>query len=308
MEENRYLYRQVFPTTTKPIFAAGAMLEVTNAFSVLTLLDAAEKEGLDIMSAGVALAWATEAVEKGVVSTRETIVPLKFGDMAAYREAFHHLGAASNDFYRLLGQGAMKARGALWGGLSSPACSARRWQATPPVRRFFVSQALGFRHSHLDAGGYAYDQKNKPPDVKGAVEFLVQDERARVLLTSLVSCLFARGVYGEELIAECLRSIGSTALADRLGTVSDHVQRLRWRLRLGNGLRSAHRLHTATLPGNRDVEGEDRYRLSHSDEGRLRGGHPGPGPGRLRGRTFAAYVAGVGDCCLGQGASRGVIS
>src|SRR5271157_4934517 len=108
MKENRYLYRQV-SYDHEPIFAAGAMLHVTNAFSVLTLLDTVEREGLDVMSAGVALAWATEAFEKGVISERETIVPLRFGDAATYREAFHHLGAASNDFYRLLAQGTMKA-------------------------------------------------------------------------------------------------------------------------------------------------------------------------------------------------------
>jgi len=34
------------------------------------------------MSAGVALAWATEALEKGIISTKETIVPLRFGDDA----------------------------------------------------------------------------------------------------------------------------------------------------------------------------------------------------------------------------------
>ncbi len=233
MGENQYLYRQV-SYDHEPIFAAGAMLHVTNAFSVLALLDIAEREGLDIMSAGVALAWATEALEKGIISTRETIAPLKFGDEAAYREAFHHLGAASNDFYRLLGKGTMKAAEHYGGG--DFACvlgQEMAGYATGEV--FFVSQALGFRHSHLDAGGYSYDQKDKGPDVDGAVQFLVQDERARVLLTSMVSCLFARGVYGDQVISDCLRSVGYSTLADSMSTVSSHVQKLRWRMRLRTG-------------------------------------------------------------------------
>ena len=233
MGENHYLYRQV-SYDHEPIFAAGAMLHVTNAFSVLALLDIAEREGLDIMSAGVALAWATEALEKGIISTRETIAPLKFGDEAAYREAFHHLGAASNDFYRLLGKGTMKAAEHYGGG--DFACvlgQEMAGYATGEV--FFVSQALGFRHSHLDAGGYSYDQKDKGPDVDGAVQFLVQDERARVLLTSMVSCLFARGVYGDQVISDCLRSVGYSTLADNMSTVSSHVQKLRWRMRLRTG-------------------------------------------------------------------------
>jgi aldehyde:ferredoxin oxidoreductase len=233
MGENRYLYRQV-SYDHEPIFAAGAMLHVTNAFSVLALLDTVEREGLDILSAGVALAWATEALEKGIISTRETIVPLKFGDDAVYREAFHHLGAASNDFYRLLGQGTMKAA-KQYGGSDFACVLGQEMAGYATGEVFFVSQALGLRHSHLDAGGYAYDQKNKGPDVNEAVQFLVQDERARVLLTSLVSCLFARGVYGEQVIADCLRSVGYTTLADSIGAVSRQVQQLRWRTRLRTG-------------------------------------------------------------------------
>jgi aldehyde:ferredoxin oxidoreductase len=233
MGENRYLYRQV-AYDHEPIFAAGAMLQVTNAFSVLALLDTVEREGLDVMSAGVALAWATEALEKGILSTRETIVPLQFGEEATYREAFHHLGAASNDFYRLLGQGTMKAA-EHYGGADFACVLGQEMGGYATGEVFFVSQALGLRHSHLDAGGYAYDQKGKAPDVNDAVQFLLQDERARVLLTSMVSCLFARGVYGEQVLSDCLRSVGYTTLAESIGAVSSHVQKLRWRQRLRTG-------------------------------------------------------------------------
>jgi aldehyde:ferredoxin oxidoreductase len=233
MEENRYLYRQV-SYDHEPIFAAGAMLHVTNAFSVLSLLDTVEREGLDVMSAGVALAWATEALEKGIISTKETIVPLKFGNEKIYQEAFHHLGAASNDFYRLLGHGTLKAA-EHYGGEDFACVLGQEMGGYATGEVFFVSQALGLRHSHLDAGGYSYDQKDKEPDVHGAIQFLVQDERARTLLTSMVSCLFARGVYGDEVISECLRSVGYTTLADRLGNVSDHVRKVRWRTRLRTG-------------------------------------------------------------------------
>lgn len=233
MEENRYLYRQV-SYDHEPIFAAGAMLYVTNAFSVLSLLDAVEKEGLDIMSAGVGLAWATEALEKRIISKAETIVQLKFGDVKTYQEAIHHLGSSSNEFYRLLARGTLKAA-QRYGGEDFACVLGQEMAGYATGEVFFVSQALGLRHSHLDAGGYAFDQRNKAADVDGAVRFLVQDEQARVLLTSMVSCLFARGVYGDALLSECLRSVGYTTLADSLGTVSSQVQKLRWRARLRTG-------------------------------------------------------------------------
>jgi aldehyde:ferredoxin oxidoreductase len=233
MEENRYLYRQV-SYDHEPIFAAGAMLHVTNAFSVLSLLDTVEKAGLDIMSAGVAMAWATEATEKGIISAKETIVPLSFGDATAYSEALRHLGAAPNDFYRLLAQGTMKAA-QHYGGADYACVLGQEMAGYATGEVFFVSQALGLRHSHLDAAGYSFDQKDKPPDVKGAVEFLIKDEQARVLLTSMVSCLFARGVYGDQVVSDCLQSVGYGALADSLNNISSYVQKLRWRLRLRTG-------------------------------------------------------------------------
>jgi aldehyde:ferredoxin oxidoreductase len=100
---------------------------------------------------------------------------------------------------------------------------------------FFASQALGFRHSHLDAAGYSYDQKHKGKDVASAADFLVKDEQGRAFLTSMVACLFARSVYTDELLAECLRSVGYGALADNMQTVSHHIQNLRWKTRFDTG-------------------------------------------------------------------------
>ena len=100
---------------------------------------------------------------------------------------------------------------------------------------FFVSQALGFRHAHLDAGGYSFDQKQKGKDVAKAVEFLVQDEKARVFLTSMVSCLFAREVYKESVLADCLNAVGYKALAENVDSVAGMVQKMRWQLRMKTG-------------------------------------------------------------------------
>ena len=100
---------------------------------------------------------------------------------------------------------------------------------------FFISQALGLRHSHLDAGGYSYDQKQKGKDVAQAVEFLVQDEKARVFFTSMVSCLFAREVYKEAVLADCLNAVGYRNLAENVDSVARRVQKMRWQIRMKTG-------------------------------------------------------------------------
>jgi aldehyde:ferredoxin oxidoreductase len=258
MEPNQYLYRQV-SYDHEPIFATGSMLGMTNAFSVLGIIDMVEKMGLDVMSAGVALAWATEALDKGVISEKETLVPLKFDDAAGYKEAVRHLGLGSNDFYRSLAQGTMKAA-EQYGGEDFACVLGQEMGGYATGEVFFISQALGFRHSHLDSGGYSFDQKDEGKNVKEAVEFLVRDEQGRVLLTSMVACLFARSVYTDELLANCLNSLGYTTLADNMQQVAEHIQKLRWRLRLATGFEPA----TVKIPkrfteitnwkGNIDVE------------------------------------------------------
>ncbi len=232
-EPNQYLYRQV-SYDHEPIFAMGAMLGVLDAFEVLTLLEIAEKEGLDVMSAGVGLAWATEAFEKGLITEKETLIPLKFSHAGAYAQALKHLGAAANDFYRLLGQGTLKAA-EHYGGTDFACVLGQEMGGYATGEVFFISQALGLRHSHLDAGGYSYDQKQKGKDVAHAVEFLIQDEKARVFLTSMVSCLFAREVYKEAVLADCLNAVGYRNLAENLDSISRRVLRKRWQIRMKTG-------------------------------------------------------------------------
>jgi aldehyde:ferredoxin oxidoreductase len=233
MEPNQYLYHQV-SYDHEPVFAAGSMLMVTNAFNVLTIIDMTEKMGLDVMSACVALAWATEAREKGIISEKETLVPLKFGDATTYREAVRHLGMGSNEFYRLLAQGTLNAAGH-YGGEEFACVLGQEMAGYATGEAFFISTSLGFRHSHLDSGGYSYDQKHEEKDSRKTVDFMVQDEQGRVLLTSMVSCLFAREAYKNELLASCLNSVGYGTLADNLAGVSLHNQKLRWKTRVATG-------------------------------------------------------------------------
>ncbi|MFH0823092.1 MAG: aldehyde ferredoxin oxidoreductase, partial [Pseudomonadota bacterium] len=100
---------------------------------------------------------------------------------------------------------------------------------------FFVSQAYGFRHSHLDSAGYGFDQTAKEKDADAAVRYLIDEECKRVQLTCMVSCLFARGVYPEARLQEALTSIGFRGIADSLPVGSREVPFRRWSLRYRTG-------------------------------------------------------------------------
>ena len=213
MADNRYLYKQV-AYDYEPIFALGSMLGFGDGFKVLGLMDAVEREGLDCMSGGVALAWATEAMEKGLITEAETLTPLAFGEAEGYKTAIRHLGAATNEFYRLLAQ---------------------EMAGYATGETFFVSESLSFRHSHLDSSAYSADQKQQDKDAAKIVAGFVKDEASRCVLTSMVGCLFARGVYTEERLKAALVSLGLQNVADNLATAGEAIQRLRWRLRMRTG-------------------------------------------------------------------------
>ncbi|HMK50384.1 MAG TPA: aldehyde ferredoxin oxidoreductase C-terminal domain-containing protein, partial [Thermodesulfovibrionales bacterium] len=232
-EDNRYLYRQV-SYDHEPIFAVGAMLGVLDCFKVLDIIDVVERMGLDVMSAGVALAWATEALEKGIISEAETIVPMRFGYAGGYKEGMLHLAMGTNEFYQVLSRGAMVAA-ERYNGKDFACVLGQEMAGYATGETFFVGQALGLRHSHLDSSGYSYDQKPGVKDASVAAEFLVRDEQGRVFLTSMLSCLFARGVYTDELLHRCLNSLGYDQLANSIPQVSRNIQKLRWRTKFETG-------------------------------------------------------------------------
>ncbi|WP_136797108.1 aldehyde ferredoxin oxidoreductase N-terminal domain-containing protein [Desulfosediminicola ganghwensis] len=233
--DNRYHYHQV-AYDYEPIFAAGTMLGVTDTFGVLRILDEIEKVSLDAMSAGVALAWATEATERGLVSEKETLVPLAFGDVSGYQQAAMHLGRGTNEFYRLLGQGTLKA-GKEYGGEAFGCVLGQEMAGYATGELYFAAQTLGFRHSHLDTGAYSYEQKSTDKDLQKSVDFLMNDEPGRAFLTSMVSCLFARSIYTDEQLQECLASVGYGALAGTIAETSEYIRGLRWKVRSDTGFK-----------------------------------------------------------------------
>jgi aldehyde:ferredoxin oxidoreductase len=74
-----------------------------------------------------------------------------------------------------------------------------------------VSFLVGSRHSHLDAGGYSIDQsvlQGKELSMDAAIQELLKEESWRQILSSLVVCFFARGIYDIETVKKTLKVSG----------------------------------------------------------------------------------------------------
>ncbi len=205
----------------EPIFAMGSLLGGSDVSGLFQLLDEAEVQGLDVMSAGVTLAWATEALQRGLISTRETDgLELAWGNYPAYIAATQRIVSQPNDFYRALAHGADHAA-ALYGGADFALTFGKNEMPgyhTGPACH--VGYLTGARHSHLDSAGYGLDQKagakGQALTPEGVAAGLLEEERWRQVLTSLVVCLFARGIYTPEIVLKSLATAGFAWTADDL--------------------------------------------------------------------------------------------
>jgi aldehyde:ferredoxin oxidoreductase len=173
------------------------------------------------MSLGVTLAWATEALARGLISEQETGGPaLAWGDYGAYVEATRRIVGQPNEFYRALAHGAEHAA-ERYGGMDFALTFGRNEMAgyhTGPACH--TGYLTGARHSHLDNAGYGIDQKagatGKSLTPEGVGAALVEEERWRQVLTSLVVCLFARGIYTPATVLDTLATAGFAWSAEDL--------------------------------------------------------------------------------------------
>jgi aldehyde:ferredoxin oxidoreductase len=237
-EDEKFMYKTEFISYDyEPIYALGTNLGVKDRFGLLKLFKAVEDWGLDAISTGVILAWATEALERGLITKSETLVDLRWGDWRSYVAAIENIVRQPNEFYKVLAMGVEEAA-KRYGG-EDFAMSFNKVEPagylTGPL--FFISLAIGFRHSHLDSGAYSLDQRifssgEELPSPREAVQKIIEEEAWRQVLTSLVLCLFARGVYDENLTSEALGSLGysySSADLRKLGReIYFEKQRLKW--------------------------------------------------------------------------------
>ena len=222
----------------EPIYSLGSNLGVKTAEGILQLIDACERLGLDVMSAGVVLSWATEALEKKLITEKETTgVPLQWDGVDGYAKALNLMVRAPNEFYASLGRGAeyaAKKYGGLEYAMTLGGNEVSGYHTGPAS---IVGQLVGVRHSHLDNAGYGIDQKalKKPMDLETMVEEIIKEDNSRGVFNSLVACLFARGVYSEENIIDSLEAVGIVKSKDDLQDLGHRIFQEKYKFKVQEG-------------------------------------------------------------------------
>ncbi|MCX7923728.1 MAG: aldehyde:ferredoxin oxidoreductase [Clostridia bacterium] len=217
------------------IFALGSFLGVKTPNDILDLIDVVEQMGLDAMSTGVVLGWATEAFMKKLITEEQTIVPLAFGNVASYKKAIEYMAYKENDFYSVLAQGADKASDVYGGKEFAMTLAKNEMAGYHTGYAAVVGAAVGARHSHLCNGGYSLDQSMKEFNKEKIVDTLFAEEKERCMLNSLVICLFARKVYDRKTILAALNSIGNNLTDEELTAIGERIYRAKLRIKKALG-------------------------------------------------------------------------
>jgi len=223
----------------EPIYALGSMLGGSDAKGFLKLMDRVEAWGLDVMSTGVILAWATEAQERGLISEKETVgINLSWGDYTTYIDTVRLIIEQPNEFYKALAQG-VEYVSSLYGGedyaLAFGGNEMPGYHTGPAAHIGFL---IGARHSHLDNAGYSVDQKvlaEGQLSPEELAETLLAEERWRQILSSLVICFFARGIYKPDIASKALHLAGFDLAPEDLNRIGEEIHQGKYRFKTREG-------------------------------------------------------------------------
>ncbi|MEM1574171.1 MAG: aldehyde ferredoxin oxidoreductase family protein [Candidatus Methanomethylicaceae archaeon] len=213
-ENEPYFYKtKMIAYDYEPIYSLGCMLGIKNPEGFLKLLDIVDELGLDAMSTGVILAWATECMEKGIIGIKDTNgLELKWGDYENYIKAVKKIVDMENEFYEALANGVEYASSIYGGKEFALAYGGNEMPGYHCGIATHIGFAVGMRHSHLDNAGYDIDQKinaeKKIVSIEEIAKMIFEEESWRQILSSLVVCFFSRKVYTPEVISRAFSAIG----------------------------------------------------------------------------------------------------
>jgi aldehyde:ferredoxin oxidoreductase len=218
------------------IYALGFMLGIVDSVSVLTLIEEIERTGLDAMSAGVVASWATEAMQHHLITPELAGgITLSFGDGESYLSFFKMLADQKLPLYRDLGKGVDHAASVYGGSEYALAFGKNEMPGYHTGPAALIGYLTGARHSHLDAAGYSIDQKPEEKSPKQIAQELYKEESWRQILSSLVVCFFARAVYTEDMVTDCLKICGIECTPAQLIELGESILKEKYAFKFREG-------------------------------------------------------------------------
>ena len=279
----------------------GCNLDIHDVRALAHLVKLCDSYGLDSMSTGVAVAFAFEAVEKGLI-TAPAEVPLRFGSVDGAEYLINAIALQNNAIGRLLGAGVRQAAAQLGGrsqdyamhvkGLEMPGWAPR---GTPGMGLAYMTADRGACHQRgfmvaYEVGGRPYRGKPvKTYDLAGKAEILKGEQDYLSGLDALVKCDFgAFGISAQSYALMFSAATGRAVSSDFFNLLGERIWNQTRLFNLREGLTAAQdrlprRITAEPLPGGphkgRRISEADMDAM-RADYYRLRGWDGQGRPGR----------------------------
>ncbi|MBI2319689.1 MAG: aldehyde ferredoxin oxidoreductase family protein [Betaproteobacteria bacterium] len=231
VKQGEYAGACAFGPEYETIYAFGSNLENPRFDSIIAADDLCDLLGLDTMSAGLTIGWATECCERGILDSRDTDgIDMKYGNHQMLLQLLHKI-AYRQGIGDLLAEGSKRASEKVGQGSDAWAMTSKGMEFGGYECRGSWGQAIQYAFSHRggchhDLGLPARIELGTPEatQVEGRAEVVKEAACRRVIFDSSVMCTFPVDVLGMEASSGLLSAAsGSNFDVSRLYEIGERV-------------------------------------------------------------------------------------
>ena len=214
VKEGEYAGATSFGPEYETIYAFGSNLENPRFDSIIAVDDFCDLMGVDTMSAGLTIGWATECYERGILTKEDTDgIDMKYGNHQMLLELVHKI-AFRQGIGDLLAEGSKRAAAKVGQGSDAWAMTAKGMEFGGYECRGSWGQAIQYAFSHRggchhDLGLPARIELGTPEatKVEGRGEVVKAAAGRRIIFDASVMCTFPLGVIGTESASGLLAAV-----------------------------------------------------------------------------------------------------
>lgn len=232
VKQGEYAGATAFGPEYETIYAFGTNLENDRFDSIIAVDDYCDLMGLDSMSAGLTIGWATECYERGILTKDDTDgIDVRYGNHRMLLELLHKIAHRKGGIGNLLAEGSQRAAAKVGQGSDAWAMTSKGLEFGGYECRGSWGQAIQFAFSHRggchhDLGTPARLEMGTPEatKVEGRGAFVKAAAGRRIVFDCSVMCAFPLPVIGVEPSAALLSAVTGHAFdVARLDEIGERV-------------------------------------------------------------------------------------
>ena len=237
VKDGEYAGATAFGPEYETIYAFGTNLENDRFDSIIAADDYCDLMGLDTMSAGLTIGWATECYERGILTKEDTDgIDMRYGNHQMLLELIRKIAYREGKIGALLAEGSQRAAATIGQGSDAWAMTSKGLEFGGYECRGSWGQAIQFAFSsrggcHHDLGTPARFELGTPEatQVEGRGAFVKARAASRIAFDCSVLCAFGQPI-GSDAVAALLSSVTGhpfdVPMLDEIGERVVNIERL----------------------------------------------------------------------------------